>query len=75
MDGYLTVEEAHGALLIYITENPDEPYARIAKLFGYTPQYIGRLAKEAGLPPRIGPNRLSKVLACVKTDLVGGSYA
>jgi hypothetical protein len=75
MDGYLTVKEAHKALLKCITENPDEPYARIAKLFGYTPQYIGRLAKEAGMPPRVGPNRLSIVLACVKTDLVGGSNA
>jgi hypothetical protein len=70
--GYLTVEEGRKAILKYITQNPGEPYYVVAKFFGYTPQYIGRLAKEAGLPARCGGKRLSRVNEQTVIDLVRG---
>ena len=66
----LTVEEAHKVIIAYITQNPGMAYKDIAGVFGYTPQYIGKLAIQAGLPPRIGSKRLSKVPVCVREDLL-----
>ena len=55
------IAEAHKTIIGYIKANPGVPYYKIAKAVGYTQQYVGRLAKEAGLPSRRGGRQLSRI--------------